>query len=62
MEFLKSNTAKVVGACVAAVCGVLIPLFPPPHLIGTVASVLFALVASLGLVSTGVKPTLPPAP
>jgi hypothetical protein len=69
MDFLRSDIAKVIGACLASVAGVLLATYPPPNMIGTVASVVVAVLAGLGLVSGGTKgnqptnvTTNPPAP
>lgn len=53
MEFLKSDTAKIIAAILAAVAGVLVAQFPPPNTIGVVAGVVFSVLTALGLVSGG---------
>ena len=65
MSFLNSDVAKVVGAVLAAVAGVLVVQYPPPNTIGTIASIATAVLAGLGLISGGVKvaqPKPPPPP
>jgi drug/metabolite transporter (DMT)-like permease len=59
MAWLKSDTAKIIGAILAAVAGVLITQFPPPATIGTVAGVVFGILTALGLVSGGTKNNQP---
>jgi len=53
MDWIKSDTAKIIGAILAAVAGVLMTQFPPPNIIGTVSGIVVGVLAALGLVSGG---------
>jgi len=53
MEWFKSDTAKLIGVILAAVCGVLVTQFPPPQMVGVVAGIVFSVLTALGLASGG---------
>lgn len=60
MAWLNSDLVKNLGAVLAAVCGTLVVLYPPPNTIGIVAGVLLGVLAALGLKSGGTSGAQPP--
>ena len=53
MEWIKSDAAKIIGACLGAVAAALLGFYPPPHVVGSICTVVVGLLAALGLVSGG---------
>jgi hypothetical protein len=55
MDWLKSDTAKNIGAVLAVIAGALLVAYPPPATIGIVAGVVVGILGALGIKSGGTK-------
>ena len=62
MAFLNSDLAKVIGAVLSAVAGTLLVNYPPPHVVGVVATIALSVLTGLGLISGGTRSAQPKPP